>query len=68
MTLCKFSTSIVVYCMCDGIKITDIISALSAAIGALTGLIMAWLAYKEFLKSPVQKEVSRANDLAHQRV
>ncbi|MEM1294899.1 MAG: hypothetical protein AAGH89_06005 [Verrucomicrobiota bacterium] len=42
--------------MFDEIKITDVIEAASAAIAATTGVIMAILAYKEYLKAPVQEE------------
>lgn len=47
--------------MFDDLKITDIISAVSAAVAAATGLVMAWLAYKEFLKAPEQEEAEQAN-------
>ena len=47
--------------MFDGIKITDIVSAGSAAIAAGTGLVMAWLAYKEFLKAPEQEYLEQTN-------
>ena len=43
--------------MFEGIKITDIVSSVSAAIAAVTGVVMAWLAYKGFLKAPEQEEV-----------
>lgn len=42
--------------MFEGIKITDMISSASAFVAALTGVVMAFLAYRAYLKEPEQED------------
>ena len=42
--------------MIEEIKITDLISAGSTFVAAVTGVVMAWLAYKTYLKEPEQED------------
>ena len=50
--------------MFDNIKITDIIAAFSGAITAITSVIMAVLAYRQFIKSPEQEDVAEGSPTA----